>query len=324
MQAPFRIGTRGSPLAVAQAELVADGLRHHHAHLNAPHAIEIVRIVTTGDRTQPFGVRLMDAGGKGLFTKEIEDALLEGRIDCAVHSMKDVPTLAPDGLVIDCLLPREDPRDAFFSTRAQSIMDLPHGARVGSTSLRRQAILLSKRPDLKVSVFRGNVDTRLRKLREGEVDATLLAVAGLKRLGLGDMIMTILSEDDMLPAPAQGTIGVQRRLRDDKAEKFLAPLHCRVTGLRVMAERTFLKEMDGSCRTPLAALMSEPDPEGRARLDVLAASPDGQALERASLMMTVLHEGDAARLGMAAAQDLKSKMARHGDQVWRMMPADSD
>ena len=315
---PFRIGARGSPLAVAQAELVADALRKKYPAFAGLQAIEIVRIVTTGDRTQPFGARLMDSGGKGLFTKEIEEALLEGRIDCAVHSMKDVPTLIPSGLTIPCFLPREDPRDAFFSMKAQSVADLPKGARVGSTSMRRQAILLSQRPDLDVVVFRGNVDTRLRKLREGQVDATLLAVAGLKRLGLGEMIMTILSTEDMLPAPAQGAIGVQTRVDDAEIITLLQSVSCPITALRVTAERSFLAEMDGSCRTPLAALMSEPDPTGRARLDVLAASPDGKLIERGTYMMQVMHEGDAVRLGTEAAQDLRSRMDKFGRDIWRV------
>jgi hydroxymethylbilane synthase len=318
MKLPFRIGARGSPLAVAQAELVADALRQRHPALSAPGAIDIVRIVTTGDRTQPFGTRLMDVGGKGLFTKEIEDALLDGRIDCAVHSMKDVPTLLLSGLVFPCILPREDPRDAFFSMKAQSIIDLPRGARVGSTSMRRQAILLAARPDLDVVVFRGNVDTRLRKLREGAVDATLLAVAGLKRLGLAEMIMTVLSTEEMLPAPGQGAIGVQARADDSETVALLHDISCPVTALRVTAERSFLTEMDGSCRTPLAALMTEPDPTGRARLDVLAASPDGKLMERGSYMMTVQHEGDALRLGRDAAEDLRRRMDKFGRDVWRV------
>ncbi|MDP2205478.1 MAG: hydroxymethylbilane synthase [Alphaproteobacteria bacterium] len=307
MKTKINIGTRGSPLALAQAELLASALRHAHPHLAAPESINFVIITTTGDRIQDRP--LSEVGGKGLFTKEIEEALLDGSIDAAVHSMKDMPTELPTGLVIPCLLPREDVRDAFFSRSGETIDTLPAGAVVGTSSLRRQAIILARRPDLKVVMFRGNVGTRLQKLQDGVVDATLLAVAGLNRLGKSDLIQTALEPDVMLPAVAQGTVGIEIREKDTEMAALLAPVHCAVTALRTAAERAFLAAMDGSCKTPLAALMSVPDPEGRARFDALSANPDGTGLHRVSYLMQVLHEGDAERLGQRAAADIRAKLA---------------
>lgn len=300
----IKVGTRGSPLALAQAELFIRALREKHPALEA----EIVKIVTSGDRIQDRA--LSEAGGKGLFTKEIEDALLDGSIDCAVHSMKDMPTQLPEGLTIPCLLPREDVRDAFFSRHAGGLAGLPEGAVVGTSSLRRQAIILSARPDVKVVTFRGNVGTRLKKLEEGEVDATLLAVAGLKRLGRQELIKDILDPAEMLPAVAQGAIGIEIRDADAGMKELLAAIHCRVTELRVVAERAFLAVMDGSCKTPLAALMQEPDPEGRARLDVLVARPDGTDVRKASYVMQVTNAAEAERLGRHAGEDLKRTLPR--------------
>lgn len=302
----LKIGTRGSPLALAQAELAASALRDKHPHLNEAGAIEIVKIVTSGDRIQDRA--LSEAGGKGLFTKEIEDALLAGAIDIAVHSMKDMPTVLPTGLDISCLLPRDDPRDAFFSHKAATLDDLPEGSVVGTASLRRQAIVLARRPDLKTVILRGNVGTRLKKLEDGVVDATLLAVAGLKRLGQAHLIQHILETDVMLPAVAQGAIGIETREKDWKMKALLSPIHCPVTMLRVTAERAYLAAMDGSCKTPLAALMETPDPEGRARFDVLAASPDGKIVKRQSYLMVVQHTGDAERLGLHAGQEILSAL----------------
>ena len=224
MSNPLRIGTRGSPLALAQAHQTRARLAAAHAALAAPDAIEIVVIKTTGDRIQDR--TLMEAGGKGLFTKEIEEALAAGSIDLAVHSMKDVPTWLPDGLEIRCLLPREDPRDAFFSEIAGHLDDLPEGAVVGTASLRRQAQVLSRRPDLKVVPIRGNVETRLRKLAAREVDATMLALAGLRRLDMTDRITAVLETDIMLPAVAQGAIGIETRADDDVTNGLLAALNC--------------------------------------------------------------------------------------------------
>ena len=300
------IGTRGSPLALVQAELLATALRQKHPHLTASDAIRLEIIVTSGDRIQDRP--LSEAGGKGLFTKEIEEALLDGRIDCAVHSMKDMPTQLPEGLSIPCLLPRDDVRDAFFSSKANSIDALPEGAIVGTSSLRRQAIILARRPDLKVVTFRGNVGTRLKKLSEGVVDATLLAVAGLNRLGQQHLVQHILEPDVMLPAVAQGAIGIEIRDNDHAMRALLEPIHCYVTELRVTAERAFLAIMDGSCRTPLAALLSITDPQGRARFDEQSATPDGSRVEQVSYLMSIRNLAEARHLGETAGRELQKKM----------------
>lgn len=304
MKETLKIGTRSSPLALAQTKLVIDLLCEQYPALAVPGAIEIVEIVTSGDKIQDRS--LSELGGKGLFTKEIEEALLAGKIDCAVHSMKDMPTQLPAGLEISCLLPREDPRDAFFSKKAATLDDLPAGSVVGTASLRRQAIILARRPDLKVTVFRGNVGTRLKKLEEGVVDATILAVAGLKRLGQGHLIQHILEPDIMLPAVAQGAIGIEVRTEDADVKKLLSAIHCPVTELRVTAERAFLAVMDGSCKTPIAALMGVPDPQGRVRFDVLVARPDGSDIKKATYMMEVFTLDGARKIGAHAGNDLKS------------------
>ena len=209
-------------------------------------------IKTTGDRIQDRA--LAEIGGKGLFTKEIEEALLAGEIDAAVHSMKDVPTWLPEGLAVDHVLPREDPRDAFFSPHGRSLAELPAGALVGTSSLRRQAQVLLARPDLKVAPLRGNVATRLRKLDEGQVDATLLAVAGLRRLGEAGKITAALSVEEMLPAVAQGAIGLEIRADDDRSRGLLDAIACTESGVRIAAERALLARLEGSCRTPIAGL----------------------------------------------------------------------
>jgi hydroxymethylbilane synthase len=246
------IGTRGSPLALAQTHEVRDRLAAAFPELAAPGAIAILVIKTTGDLVQDRP--LAEIGGKGLFTKELDDSMLEGRIDLAVHSMKDVPTLLPDGIELPCILPREDVRDAFICLKAASLADLPAGAVIGTASLRRGAQILHRRPDLKVVNFRGNVQTRLRKLEEGAVDATLLAMAGLRRLGLAQHVTAALSVEDMLPAVAQGAIGITCRSGDEGAHRVLAALNDRESFIRVAAERAFLTRLDGSCRTPIAAL----------------------------------------------------------------------
>lgn len=246
----LRIGTRGSALALAQAHEVRRRLATAHELDDA--AIEIVTIKTSGDRIQDRP--LSEAGGKGLFTKEIEEALLAREIDLAVHSMKDMPTVLPDGLTMSAMLPREDVRDAFISAKWPSIDALPQGAVVGSSSLRRQAQLRRMRPDLQVITYRGNVETRLRKLAEGAVDATLLAVAGLNRLGLADRITAAIPLDMMLPAVAQGAIGIETRFEDEATNDLLAPLNDATTALCVTAERAFLARLEGSCRTPIAGL----------------------------------------------------------------------
>lgn len=250
--APLRIGTRGSPLALAQAHETRDRLIAAHAALAAPGAIEIVAIKTTGDMVQDR--TLSEIGGKGLFTKELDEAMLDGRIDIAVHSMKDVATELPDGIVLPCILPREDPRDAFLCLKADSLAKLPAGSVIGTASLRRGAQILYRRPDLKVVPLRGNVQTRLKRLEEGAVDATLLAIAGLRRLGMADRATAVMDAEEFLPAVAQGAIGITCRSGDAAAHGWLAALDDRVSHIRVIAERAFLRVLDGSCRTPIAAL----------------------------------------------------------------------
>ncbi|WP_292249398.1 hydroxymethylbilane synthase, partial [Mesorhizobium sp.] len=220
MQTSLKIGTRGSPLALAQAHETRTRLMA--AHGLPEQAFEIVVISTSGDRIQDRP--LSEAGGKGLFTKEIEEAMLAGRIDIAVHSSKDMPTLLPEGLEISAFLPREDARDAFIGKAAKTIAELPRGARVGSSSLRRQALIRRMRPDLEVVMFRGNVQTRLRKLDEGVADGTILAYAGLKRLGLGDVVTDLMSLEQFPPAPGQGAICIESRIGDADVERMLAAI----------------------------------------------------------------------------------------------------
>jgi hydroxymethylbilane synthase len=248
--APLKIGTRGSPLALAQAFETRDRLM---AAFDLPDAaFEIVVIKTTGDAI--LDRPLKEIGGKGLFTREIEDDLLAGRIDIAVHSMKDMPTLQPEGLTLDCYLPREDVRDAFVALNGTGFDALPEGAVVGSSSLRRRAQLKFRRPDLEVVEFRGNVQTRLKKLADGVAQATFLAMAGLNRLNATDVPRQPVDTDAMLPAVAQGAIGIERRADDARAAMLLEVLHHGPTGQRLAAERAFLAALDGSCETPIAGL----------------------------------------------------------------------
>lgn len=249
-EAPLRIGTRGSPLALAQAHETRARLMN--AYTLPDEAFEIAIISVTGDRIQHKALK--EIGGKGLFTKEIEEDLLAGSIDIAVHSSKDMPTEQPEGLILDTFLPREDVRDAFISPDHKSIHDLPRGAVVGTSSLRRRAQLLHKRPDLNVVEFRGNVQTRLRKLTDGIASCTFLACAGLARLNMKDVPATPIAPDDMLPAVAQGAIGIERRADDANTAELLAAIHDSPTALRVTCERAFLFTLDGSCETPIAAL----------------------------------------------------------------------
>ncbi len=249
-ESTLKIGTRGSPLALAQAYETRDRLML--AHGLPEDAFEIVVIKTTGDRI--LDRPLKEIGGKGLFTREIEDALLDASIDIAVHSMKDMPVLQPDGLVIDCYLPRQDVRDAFVSPDFASIADLPQGAVVGSSSLRRRAQLAHFRPDLVLVEFRGNVQTRMQKLADGVAQATFLAMAGLTRLGRLDVVRSEISTDEMLPAVAQGAIGIERRRDDPRTGPLLAAINDADTTLRINAERGFLAQLDGSCQTPIAGL----------------------------------------------------------------------
>ncbi len=301
MTANVRIGARASPLARAQAEEVRTLLAEAHPELAEPGAIAVEAIKTTGDRV---GERpLADIGGKGLFTKEIEEALLAGAIDIAVHSMKDVPTWLPEGLVIACLPPREDPRDVLVANGVASIAELPAGTVVGTASLRRKAQLLMARRDLEVVPLRGNVQTRLRKLAAGEVGATLLALAGLKRLGLDGKVDAIaLDPSEMLPAVGQGAIGIECRTADARMHALLAPLNHVPTVVAVDAERALLSELDGSCRTPIAAL-AEFDGAEILHLRALLAKPDGSAAHSVSRRGAM---ADAAALGADAGRELRA------------------
>jgi len=265
---PLTIGTRGSPLALAQAHETMGRLIRSTGMDEDCFRIQVIK--TTGDAVQdrPLG----EIGGKGLFTKEIEDAMLMREIDIAVHSMKDMPVVFPDGLVLDCYLPREDVRDAFVSLKYKSIAELPQGATVGTSSLRRRAQLLLRRPDLNIVEFRGNVQTRLRKLDEGVADATFLACAGLNRLGRLELANPI-ETDDLLPAIAQGCIGIERREDDAEVRALLDDINDASATLRLNAERTLLDGLDGSCQTPIAGLAELDGDQMRLRGQVIR--PDG-------------------------------------------------
>ncbi len=247
---PFNIGTRGSPLALAQAYETRSRLM---AEFDLPEeAFAICVIKVTGDAIQDRPLK--EIGGKGLFTREIEEALLDGSIDIAVHSMKDMPVEQPGGLLLDTYLPREDVRDAFVSLNAKGLDDLAKGATVGTSSLRRRSQLLARRPDLNIVEFRGNVQTRLKKLADGVAEATFLAMAGLNRLDMKDVPRTAIAPEDMLPAVAQGAIGIERRSDDSRAAAMLDAIHDHPTGRRLAAERSFLAALDGSCETPIGGL----------------------------------------------------------------------
>jgi hydroxymethylbilane synthase len=296
--AALRIGTRGSPLALVQARMV-------RARLAAIAGVDEERIALTVIRTSGDVIQdrtLAEAGGKGLFTKEIEEALIAGTIDLAVHSAKDVPTVLPDGLTIAAVLPREDARDVFIGRDVKALPELAAGAVVGTASLRRQAIVKRLRPDLEVVPIRGNVETRLRKLKEGAVDATLLALAGLKRLGLTDAASSIFSVDEFLPAVGQGIVAIETRADDRATRTVLAALDHAETATAFAAERAFLEVLDGSCRTPIAGHATVAG--GQVRLRGLIAKPDGTAAFECA------REGaasEAAALGRDAGAELKRR-----------------
>jgi hydroxymethylbilane synthase len=295
----LKIGTRGSPLALAQTRQTRALLAA--AHGLAEEAIEIVVIKTTGDMIQDRA--LSESGGKGLFTKELDSAMLEGAIDIAVHSSKDLPTVLPDGIVAAGYLPREDVRDALICKSARSLRDLPKGAKLGTASLRRGAQARRLRPDLEVSLLRGNVETRLRRIEEGAFDATLLALAGLKRLGLAHCAAAVLETDDFLPAVGQGAVGITARPDDAKTLSMLAPILCADTGHALAAERAFLKVLDGSCRTPIAGHAVVRD--GRLRFHGQVLRPDGSEARE------IVDEGavaDAAALGARAGEALRAQI----------------
>ncbi|MCP5361323.1 MAG: hydroxymethylbilane synthase [Hyphomicrobiales bacterium] len=299
----IRIGTRASQLAVAQAVEVKNRILGAFPQLTQDQ-IELVKITTTGDKIQDR--HLAEIGGKGLFTKEIEEALQADRIDLAVHSMKDMPDILPDGMEIFCVLEREDPRDAFLSPVAGGLEALPKGATVGTSSTRRQSQLLKIRPDLKIIPFRGNVNTRLRKLREGQVDATLLAVAGLRRLDMQEEITAILEPDVMLPAVCQGTIGIEIMSRNDHLKGVLTAINHERTAIRTRAERAFLHAMGGSCTTPMAGYAWY-DEARTLHFAGLIAAPDGTEYFAASRQGT---SEDAAAMGSEVGEELRSK-GRH-------------
>jgi len=292
---PMRIGTRGSPLAMAQAYETRARLA---AAFEIPQAaFEIVVIKVTGDVIQDRPLK--DIGGKGLFTREIEEDLLAGKIDIAVHSMKDMPTIQPGGLLLDTYLPREDPRDAFVAPTLSALDQLAEGAVVGTSSLRRRAQLLHQRPDLQVVEFRGNVQTRLKKLADGVAECTFLAVAGLNRLGMQHVPATPIDDTLMLPAVAQGAIGIERRAGDLDTEAMLAAIHDIPTGQRLAAERAFLLTLDGSCETPIAGLATLDGDTLHLRGQVLR--PDGSEAIAGDRSGPIAQGG---QMGVDLAQDL--------------------
>ena len=296
---PFKIGTRGSPLALAQAHETRDRLMQ--AHSLPEDAFEICVIKTTGDdRTLiDADIALKTIGNKGLFTKEIEEAMIAGDIDIAVHSTKDMPVEQPRGLVLDVFLPREDVRDAFVSLKYASIADLPQGATVGTSSLRRRAQLMAKRPDLNMVEFRGNVQTRLKKLKDGVAEATFLAMAGLNRMDMTDVPAHAIAPENMLPAIAQGTIGIERRADDMRAKDLLSPLHDLETGHRLAGERALLAALDGSCETPIGGLAMIEGDQIWLRGEIL--SPDGSLVYSGERRGAI---ADGARLGRELAAEL--------------------
>ncbi len=296
-----RIGTRGSALALAQAHEVRARLMAAHGLPET--AFEIVVIKTTGDMI--LDRPLAEVGGKGLFTKEIEEALFEKRIDLAVHSMKDMQTALPDGLTIGATLPREDVRDAFISLKHKSFDSLPEGAVVGTSSLRRQAQIKRIRPDLQIVGFRGNVQTRLTKLRDEVAEATFLACAGLRRLGLADHITAAVPIESMLPAVAQGAIGIEIRIDDEDTAALIAPMNDETSALCVTAERAFLATLEGSCRTPIAGLARLEG--GTLTFKGETLSPDG----RLQVVSTKTGPASAAAdLGVTVADDILSRGGR--------------
>jgi hydroxymethylbilane synthase len=308
---PLRIGTRGSPLAMAQAFETRRRLQELFPEMNEDGAIEICVLKTQGDMI--LDKSLMELGGKGLFTKELDTALLEDEVDICVHSMKDVPTWLPEGTILPCTLPREDTNDAFIAGNKdiKTIADLPDHSVIGTASLRRQAQLMAQNPTLKCVNFRGNVQTRLRKLDDGVVDATLLAIAGLKRMDMDGCATSVLEWDEMLPAVAQGAIGIQCRSDDERSLKYILALNHEETKVAVDCERAFLEALDGNCKTPIAGQAKIVD--GKVVFRGLIAMPDG------TQKFEIESEGeiaDAAKIGRAAGEALK---AEAGDKFFEMM-----
>jgi len=298
MQTVLKIGTRASQLAMAQAHEARARLMT--AHGLPEEAFEIVPITTTGDRIQ--NRPLSEAGGKGLFTKELEEALYGLDIDIAVHSSKDMPTETPEGLVLSAFLPREDVRDVFIGRSVKAIADLPQGARLGSSSLRRQALIRRMRPDLEVVMFRGNVQTRLRKLEEGVAEGTMLALAGLRRLGMEHVAGEIMAPDIFPPAPGQGAICIESRAADSAVSEMVAAINHADTAHALTCERAFLAALDGSCRTPIAGHAVIAD--GRIAFKGVILRPDGSEWHE------IAAEGDmtdAASIGHDAGMDVRGR-----------------
>jgi hydroxymethylbilane synthase len=312
----MRLGSRGSPLALAQSRLVAAMLAKSTGADISDFPIE--SFITSGDRIQG---RLQDAGGKGLFTKELDEALLDGRIDAAVHSMKDLPTRMPAGIVLACVPAREDQRDAFIATRVTSLMALPAGATIGTASLRRQAQTLHLRPDLKVEMLRGRVETRLAKIESGAFDATYLALAGLKRLGLEKHASSIVDSEQMPPAPGQGALAITARAGDQKTLALLAPLNLIEHAITTTAERAFLEALDGSCRTPIAAMAAIGDGKLSFLGEVL--TPDGRHCWRRRETVALGTDGiqTARTLGLRLGAEIRAEagplyQTHFGDNGW--------
>jgi hydroxymethylbilane synthase len=297
-QTTLCIGTRGSRLARVQSDMVAASLKAKGARC------EIAVVKTSGDRIQDRA--LADSGGKGLFTKELEEALLSNAIDLAVHSMKDVPAALPQGLALGAVLPREDPRDAFISHKAKMLADLPNGARIGTSSVRRQALVARARPDLEIALLRGNVDTRLKKLDAGEYDAILLANAGLKRLGLESRITSLMPIEDWLPALSQGAIGIEIRKDDLQTLPLVSQLNDPATEIALACERAFQLALDGSCRTPIGGLALYAHNRLSFRGEVIA--PDGSGFAETDFDVPLTGGAkEAARLGREAGEDLRPR-----------------
>lgn len=306
----MKLGSRGSPLALVQTRFVTGLLGLGEDHIQT--------FMTSGDR---LSGRLSEQGGKGLFTKELDEALLDGRIDAAVHSMKDLPTRLPDGLVLAAVPSREDPRDGFIATRAKTLADLPPGAVVGTASLRRQAQTLHLRPDLKVELLRGRVETRLQKIESGAFDATYLALAGLNRLGLAHHAASLVDVTVMPPAPSQGALAVTCRAGDAATLARLAPLNIEAHFLATTAERAFLEALDGSCRTPIAALATVV--EGTLAFQGEVLTPDGKHRWRRSETIALGNDAAAAAraLGLKLGADIRAEAgplytAHFGDNGW--------
>ncbi|SCB45953.1 hydroxymethylbilane synthase [Rhizobium multihospitium] len=304
---PFRIGTRGSPLALAQAHEARDRLMA--AHGLPEEMFEIVVLTTKGDRITDRSLAAI--GGKGLFTEELEEKLASGELDFAVHSAKDMATKLPQGLALTAYLPREDIRDSVIGRTAPKLIELPRGATVGSASLRRQALIRRLRPDINVITFRGSVQTRLRKLEEGQADATLLALAGLKRLGMVEVITDILDPDEFPPAPAQGAIAIESRIDDARMNDLLAAVNDAPTFDAVSCERAFLAALDGSCRTPIAGYaICEGD---HLRFFGMILTPDGKQVHTTTIEG---HRRDAEALGINAGQAIRAEAGSTFFEDW--------